>query len=189
MSEKNVSLLIIEDDQNVAYSIAAALQGEFDPIRIINTATEALQLFTDPSGKTVCFDDGFTGAVVIVDVVLPDFDGIELIRRMKMEREGIGCEFIVLTGYPSVDYAVRALRVGAADYLIKPFDTIELRRVATKSKSLIRLKEEAIRMSAAIGKTVLSIMRRAEEVRLQNAIDDEVRKDVTGEGSSETAGG
>jgi two-component system response regulator AtoC len=64
--------------------------------------------------------------VVLVDVRLPDGDGIELLRD---EPDAVGREFIVVTGNASVDSAVEALREGALDYLTKPLDRARLKSI------------------------------------------------------------
>ncbi len=62
----------------------------------------------------------------IVDKNLPGVNGLELIRRMRERKPE--AEFIVITGYASYESAVEALRLGAFDYLEKPFDDLDLVR-------------------------------------------------------------
>jgi CheY-like chemotaxis protein len=70
---------------------------------------------------------------LLTDKNLPDVDGLSLIRAARKERPHCAC--ILMTGYASTESAVEALRLGATDYLEKPFDDLEL--VAQKiSKAL-----------------------------------------------------
>src|SRR5205085_9369075 len=61
---------------------------------------------------------------LLVDKNLPGADGIELLRRMRQLQPNCSC--IVMTGYASLDSAVEALRLGAADYVQKPFPSLQL---------------------------------------------------------------
>jgi DNA-binding response OmpR family regulator len=63
--------------------------------------------------------------VVVLDVRMPGFDGIEVLRRIKELAPLV--EVIMLTGYSTLDAAIRGLRLGAFDYLTKPCDINELK--------------------------------------------------------------
>lgn len=62
--------------------------------------------------------------VVITDIRMPGYDGLELIKRAK--QEGIGSEFIIISGYRHFEYAQNAIRYGVSDYLLKPIKKDEL---------------------------------------------------------------
>jgi len=62
--------------------------------------------------------------VIILDVKMPDMDGLETLGRLKKTNPGI--EVILLTGHASVDAAVEGMRLGAFDYLMKPCDVEDL---------------------------------------------------------------
>ena len=62
--------------------------------------------------------------LMLVDIRMPGLDGLELMRRVKAHNASI--EAVVMTAYASVDTAVKAIKLGAYDYLAKPFDTEEL---------------------------------------------------------------
>jgi DNA-binding NtrC family response regulator len=70
---------------------------------------------------------------------MPGMTGIELIKKIK-EREDI-VEFIIITGYASIDTAVEAVRVGAFDYVVKPFKFDELKIVIKNAKDKVNLKK------------------------------------------------
>src|SRR5689334_6836575 len=77
--------------------------------------------------------------VVLVDLVLPDGDGIALLRALK---ETSSSDVILVSGMATVDSAIEALRLGALDYLTKPLDTARLRVVLGHVLRLRSLKEE-----------------------------------------------
>ena len=62
--------------------------------------------------------------IVLIDLKMPGMDGMEVLRKTREIDSSVVC--IVITGYGTVDSAVRAMRLGAADYLCKPFDDVRL---------------------------------------------------------------
>ncbi|MEG2731993.1 MAG: response regulator, partial [Clostridium sp.] len=62
--------------------------------------------------------------IVITDIRMPGYDGLELIKRAKSE--GINTEFIIISGYRHFEYAQNAIRYGVGDYLLKPIKKDEL---------------------------------------------------------------
>jgi len=68
--------------------------------------------------------------VLLVDLMMPELDGLEVLRRVK--EAGIASELIIITGHGTIESAVEAMRRGAADYLAKPFSPGQLRMVLDK---------------------------------------------------------
>ena len=68
--------------------------------------------------------------LLITDLKMPDLGGMEVLKAVKKYNPYI--EVIVLTGYPAVESAVEALKVGASDYLAKPFNLEEMRKTVTR---------------------------------------------------------
>ena len=62
--------------------------------------------------------------IVLLDMKLPDIDGMEILKSVKKEKPGLGV--IVMTGYSTISIAVEAMKHGATDYLGKPFSEDEL---------------------------------------------------------------
>ena len=69
--------------------------------------------------------------VVLLDVLLPKTDGLEILRQIKTIHPG--CEVIILTGVNSQQLAARAMDFGAFDFISKPFDIVELRHKVKKA--------------------------------------------------------
>ena len=78
--------------------------------------------------------------LVLLDLKMPGVDGTELLRRIKAERPQL--DVIVITGYSSVGSAVECMRLGAYDYLPKPFDPDALRLAVARAIEKRRLAEE-----------------------------------------------
>lgn len=76
--------------------------------------------------------------LILLDLVMPGMDGLELLRALKSETKTQSIPTIILTGLSGGDARISALQGGAADYLIKPFDGTELR---TRVENQIRLRE------------------------------------------------
>ena len=80
--------------------------------------------------------------VAVVDIKLPDLDGVELLLRLKQMEPTM--EVIMLTGYASVNTAIQSMKLGAYDYLTKPCKFPELANVILKAHEKKALKEKNI---------------------------------------------
>lgn len=109
-------ILIVDDDPIVAESLEEVLRASGYEVRSALGGREALAMLEEP---------GRAPEAIITDVVMPGFGGLQLLREVRERR--IGSAVIVLTGYGTVESAVEALRLGAADYLTKPVVESELR--------------------------------------------------------------
>jgi DNA-binding NtrC family response regulator len=108
-------ILIVDDDHNMASSIAAVLNavGGYQNVKILNDPHEALNQIS--SSK---YD------LVLLDVTMPGLTGFELLDSLDLI--AMDTSFIIMTGDISTESAVQALRLGASDYIRKPFDPDEL---------------------------------------------------------------
>jgi two-component system, NtrC family, response regulator AtoC len=124
-----LKVLIVEDDVAIRKGLESAIRDLGGQPRAVGTAGEA--------GRAV---EEFDPDVLIVDVHLPDGDGIEVFRaarEARPERDGI-----VLTGQASVDSAVEALRAGVSDYLLKPLRPAQLEVVFQRLSARRNLESE-----------------------------------------------
>ncbi len=69
--------------------------------------------------------------VVLADIKMPELDGLELTERLGEEKPQL--PVVLMTGYPSVDTAVSALRLRAADYIVKPFNINQLYKLIDRT--------------------------------------------------------
>lgn len=100
---------VIDDDEAVRQSLKFLLESASIGVETHASATEFLRLL--PEMEPAC---------VITDVRMPNISGIDLLRRLRELKRGI--PVIVITGHGDVALAVEAIKIGAADFLEKPFD-------------------------------------------------------------------
>ncbi len=106
MNEKT-TILVVDDEEVVRRSYARALAGEHCSVAMVWNGEEALQVMGQHP-----FD------VVLLDQRMPEMDGMEVLKTIK--ERWPESEVIMITGYPAVESAKQAVRLGAYDYLAKP---------------------------------------------------------------------
>ena len=106
MTDKN-RILIVDDDETVRTSYRRSLEGICCNIAAARDGAEALQ-----SMEQKPFD------VVLLDMRMPGQDGLSVLRTIKQKWPE--SEVVIITGYPTVDSAKQAVRLGAYDYVAKP---------------------------------------------------------------------
>ncbi|MDA0169461.1 response regulator [Solirubrobacter taibaiensis] len=122
-------ILLVEDDEVVATLLADLLE-RFGRVRWTASAEEALEIVGRHDWD-----------LLVSDIDLPGMDGLELIRQVKPLRPHLA--MLVLSGHSSFDHAVAALRVGADDYLTKPFDPDAVLEKASALMALTRQRRAA----------------------------------------------
>ena len=122
-------ILLIDDDKNFTKIFSGVLRGEGYDLVVAHTGAEALEIL----------EDNFF-AILIIDIRLPDMDGIELIS--KINKTDPDMRKIILTGNPSMDNVQRALKMGAHEYLIKP---VKLEDIKTTIKEQIETLDSELR--------------------------------------------
>lgn len=114
------NILVVDDEAPVCKSIANALE------------TEGYLVDTASGGEEALVKESQTKyAVALVDLVMPDIDGIVLLGKIKERNPNI--TIIMITGYPSIKTAVLAIKSGAFDYIPKPFTPDELRTLVARA--------------------------------------------------------
>ncbi|MGQ0627375.1 MAG: sigma-54-dependent transcriptional regulator, partial [Phycisphaerales bacterium] len=124
---KSARILVVDDDPIVAESLSEFLRAEGYSTATSFNAQEALATLADAEKEQG--EGAF--ALVVSDVAMPGMDGMELLRRIG--KQHAGTVVIMLTGYGTIESAVQAVRLGAADYLTKPVVDDELRIALERS--------------------------------------------------------
>ena len=126
-------VLLVEDDTSTAKTIELMLKSEGFIVNSTDLGEDGLEI-----GKLYDYD------IIILDLMLPDIDGYEVLRRLRSAR--VRTPILILSGLNEAEKKVRGLGFGADDYLTKPFDKAELvariqaiiRRSKGFSESIIR---------------------------------------------------
>src|SRR5204862_1006526 len=109
--------LIIEDDPDIAESVRYNLENEGFEVQVAPTAER---------GLTLALDAAHPPAVIVLDLMLPGMNGIDLCRRLRREDQTRKIPILMLTAKTSEADRVAGLDVGADDYIAKPFSVREL---------------------------------------------------------------
>ena len=112
MTEKT-RILIVDDEEIVRLSHRRVLAGEHCNVDVVANGHDALRKMEQQA-----FD------VVLLDVRMPGMDGMAVLKTIKQNWPD--SEVIIITGYPTVETAKEAVRLGAYDYLAKPIGPIEV---------------------------------------------------------------
>lgn len=116
-----MNLLLIEDDQRIADFIQRGLRAEGFRVQVCRTGHDGLD-----AARQAWKDQRETGVatVVVLDLMLPDLSGLEVCQTLRAEH--VQLPILMLTALSTVEDRVQGLRLGADDYLCKPFDFEEL---------------------------------------------------------------
>ncbi len=130
-------VLVVDDEPVVIKSCDRILSSEGIEVEGAATGREGLELVEG---------NGFD--VMLLDLKMPDTNGLEVLRRVKKAKPEV--TVIIITGYPSVDTAVEAMKLGAFDYVVKPFAPEELRKTVRKALEKRAPLKPAARIQAEI---------------------------------------
>jgi two-component system cell cycle response regulator CtrA len=136
-------VLLVEDDPSTAQSIELMLKSEGMVIDVSSLGEDGLEI-----GKLYDYD------IIILDLMLPDIDGLEVLRRLRDSR--ITTPVLILSGMNESENKVKGLGIGADDYLTKPYNKAELlariqaivRRSKGHSQSVIKTGQLAVNLDA-----------------------------------------
>ena len=145
-------VLVVDDEPNLTEVLTATVAGMDCSVTVAGSVAAARKLLAGNGGRNF--------ELLVVDVGLPDGSGMALLPLLR--RHCPGASAIVITGDPSVDRAVAALRDGAVDFLPKPFDHVQVtgrvRAALDQQAAAARAAERTARLRRAVRK--LSAARR-----------------------------
>ncbi|HCW0177275.1 acetoacetate metabolism transcriptional regulator AtoC [Citrobacter freundii] len=130
-------ILIVDDEENVRRMLATAFSLQGHETHDASDGKAALSLFSEIQPD-----------VVLMDIRMPEMDGIDALKVMRTQQPRI--PVILMTAYAEVETAVEALRSGAFDYVIKPFDLDELSMVIQRALQLQEMKQEIRNLHKAL---------------------------------------
>jgi DNA-binding NtrC family response regulator len=132
------SILLIEDEKLMRVTLEDALKSAGYDAAAFETGAEGLNAF-----KKNSFD------VVVTDIRLPDIDGFDIVKEIRGFKD---TQIIVMTAYGTIKDAVEAMKLGAFDYVTKPFALDEFLLLIERALEMRRLKEENLRLKKDLGK-------------------------------------
>ena len=143
------NILVVDDERNIRTLCSRVLAGEQIEVHGVGTGKEGLQTADDVSPD-----------LVLLDLRLPDMDGIEVLRALKARHAETAV--IIITGFGQIQSAVEAMKAGATDYLEKPFEHLDKLKLAVaraleevrarrEIQRLHRLQEKEYRVDQLIG--------------------------------------
>jgi DNA-binding NtrC family response regulator len=127
--DKHARILVVDDDLNIRKSMEAILSEEGYDVDLAADGKEAIRK-----------SESTTYNVALIDIRLPDMDGVELLTRMKDTVPRT--RKIIITGYPSVQNAIEAVNRKADAYLVKPVDVEKLLATIETHLELQKMEKE-----------------------------------------------
>lgn len=138
------TILIVDDDKDFCWNLSNILKGEKYKTIIAGDGKKALLEVEKKSPD-----------LVLLDLKLPDIDGMEILDKMKqVDRDSV---VIMLTGLGDAKSAVNAMKLGAFDYIVKPFDSEELILIIKKALQTRQLVKEVESLKMRLGEKSLPI--------------------------------
>ena len=131
-------ILLIEDDSVIALSLKRVLEAEGWEVVLAGSGTDGLKL-----GNAELFE------LIITDIRLPGLDGLELTQQLHRAKPRM--PILVMTAHGTTETAIEAMKFGAFEYLLKPFEMDELLDLARKAINAGRLMSGAVTIGESTG--------------------------------------
>ena len=131
LSEKKKQVLVIDDEESVRQVFRWILEGQGYEVETAETGVQAIEKFEEKFYN-----------LALLDIRLPDMEGTELLNILH--KRSPKTMKIMVTGYPSLDNAMKSLNVGADAYVVKPVEPSELVRIV---QAKLKEQEDAEGMS------------------------------------------
>ena len=166
MKQKKVRVLIVDDEINFSSVVSEELTNEGFYVEQASDGKDALKLLQQGE-----YD------VVLLDINMPQLSGIDVLK--KFQRDALPPEFIMITGYASVQTAIEAMKLGAYDYITKPYRIEKLKTLIAKAWDKRRIRRENIILRTKLKEDdmvidtksplLLEILEAARKIALTNA--------------------
>jgi two-component system, NtrC family, response regulator AtoC len=124
-------ILIVDDDQGLIHFLHRFFAKQGYGVHACSSGQEALEMIADEQ-----FD------LILLDYKMPGLNGLDTLREVR--RSQVKTPVIIMTAYGTTDTAIEAMKLGAYDYLLKPFDREELQRITVDALEVNRLMKEEV---------------------------------------------
>uniref|UniRef100_A0A0A8KXR2 Transcriptional regulatory protein ZraR n=1 Tax=wastewater metagenome TaxID=527639 RepID=A0A0A8KXR2_9ZZZZ len=125
------NILIVDDNKDMQFNLTSILEDEHYSVECAGDGREAIDKVKE-----------FEPDIVLLDIRLPEIDGLKVLEEIKYFKKEI--QVIMLTAFGDIKSAVKSMRLGAFDYVTKPFDTEELLLIISKALESLNLNKEVI---------------------------------------------
>ena len=112
-------ILIVDDEEGIRESLRLILEQNYE-LLLATTGDECID----------CIKNTTDVNLVLLDIKMPKIDGIQILKQLKQINPNI--KVIMVTGYKSVETATEAIKAGAADYIVKPFNSANILETINK---------------------------------------------------------
>ena len=167
-----MNILIIDDEQGIRTTLASILEDERYHVFTAEDAVVGLDIL---SKQTV--------NLIFLDVLLPNLGGLEALERIKKEWPHV--EVVVISGHANIDMAVRAVKLGAFDFLEKPLSLDKVLTVTRNAITIQNLRKENIKLKkqAVPREEILGVSKPIEQIRtlIKQAADSDARILISGD--------
>ena len=130
-------ILVVDDEEIVIRSCLRILEGNGYEIDVAHDGHEALRKI-----------ESNTYDIMILDIMMPNLGGLEVLRRVKETHPDM--DVIMITGLSQIDTAVQAMKLGAFDYISKPFEPDELKLGVQRARERRQLLQENLNLKSAV---------------------------------------
>jgi len=124
-------VLIVDDDSSMRYSLNRMLEGQGLQVSLAKNGTEALARFDEESPE-----------LVVMDIKMPGQSGLDVLKRIK-ERDPKAL-VILMTAFGTTETAIEAMKFGAFDYILKPFDIPQMRALVERALEVSRMMKKMV---------------------------------------------
>ncbi|MEW6275549.1 MAG: sigma-54 dependent transcriptional regulator [Bacillota bacterium] len=166
-------ILIIDDEKHLCWALEKAMRQEGYQALSTTSSKKGLELIKEESPS-----------LVILDLKMPEMDGLEVLRRAREILPGL--PVIILTAHGTIETAIEAMKIGAVDYLTKPFDLDELKIVIKQNLMVSQLVTEVNFLRAELARKYTSIIGESKAIQEVKKLIEKVAKSnatvlITGE--------
>jgi len=156
-------ILVVDDEHLIRWSLEQNLKKQGYEVVMAGTGEDALQMVREQQPD-----------LVLLDIQLPGISGIEVLEKIKDFDDDI--IVIMLTAHGGLETAVNAMRIGAYDYVSKPFNLDELSIIIKKSLENSDLKQEVVRLRSETKKSVPNIIGSSQQTKYLMEVLEKVAK-------------
>ncbi len=123
------TILLVDDEEGIRKVLGISLEDSGYNVLTAENGEEALRIFRAENPE-----------IVLTDIKMPGMDGIEVLRKIKLENPDT--EVIVITGHGDMYLAIKSLKYEATDFITKPVDDDDLERALQKSHERIMIRQQ-----------------------------------------------